>query len=200
MKLRHTAVTLVTAALLLPGLTSCISSRVQRRPYLIQENLDNAKRHLEQNNTEEAAQIYLAVLLADPGNGVAASGLAAIPEHDTDAFRPSVLGINLTRRPKNKSATPWGLMYPVNRILDLCDIVSVHIGTEGGVFFEAHATHAVQAAAGAADGIQLGWWQPRNLAGGSGQVAGFALGPFNCESEGYTRVGTKGMAMCNYAV
>jgi len=179
-------------------ISGCAMGSAQRLPYLVRENLDNAKRHLEQNNLEEAAQIYQAVLLADPKNAEAMSGLKYIGSYETGIIQPNLLGKNLCRHPKRKSNRLRLTLYPVNRILDLLDVVSFHAGLEGGVLADVHATHAVQAQAGASGGVQVGWWQGRNLAVGSGNVAGFALGPFNCEVERCMRVGTRGAETQSY--
>lgn len=198
--MKRTALT--TIGLLVAGcvLTGCATDRSQRRPYLVQENLDNAKRHLAQKKTEEAAQIYQVVLLAEPGNADAQSGLASIPKYDGSILRPSLLGKNLCRSPRRDGVGLWIALYPVNRILDVMDVVSFHVGLEGGALADVHATRIVQAGAGAGGGMQLGWWHRRNLAVGSGHAAGFELGPFNVEGEGFTRAGTGGAASRSYSV
>ncbi len=48
--------------------------------------------------------------------------------------------------------------------------------------------------------MQLGWWQKRELAVGSGNVAGAALGPFSVEGEGHTRAGTRGAGSKKFAL
>lgn len=140
------------------------------------------------------------MLLADPTNAEAMSGLESIGSYDTGIIQPSLLGKNLCRRPKSKGIGWRIALYPVNRVLDMLDVVSFHAGLEGGVLADVHVTHALQAEAGASGGMQVGWWQGRNLALGSGNVAGFALGPFNCEGEGFTRVGTRGAATRSYSL
>jgi hypothetical protein len=181
-------------------MAGCATERAQRRPYLVQENLDNAKRHLAQQRTEEAAQIYQVVLLAEPGQAEAKAGLASIPQYDDSILRPGLLGKNLCRRPRRDGVGLWIALYPVNRVLDVMDVVSFHVGLEGGVLADVHATRAMQAGAGAGGGMQVGWWHRRNLAVGSAHAAGFELGPFNVEGEGFTRAGTGGAATRSYSV
>ena len=190
----------VVAGLAVCIVAGCATDSTQRRPYLLRENLDNAKRHLEQKDQEEAAQIYQAVLLADTANAEAKAGLAGIPSYDASLMQPSLLGKNLCRRPKRDGIGWWIALYPLNRMLDILDVVSFHVGLEGGALADVHMTHAAQLEAGACGGMQLGWWHGRNLAVGSGNVAGFALGPFNCEGEGFTRVGTRGAATRSYSL
>ena len=179
---------------------SCTSSRAQRRPYLIMENVDNAARHLEKKETEEAAQIYQAVLIADPFNEKAKSGLASIGKYDASVMKPSLLGTNLRRRPQRESMALWFVMYPVNRVLDLLDVVSISVGLQGGLYLDAHATRAMQADFGAGGGMEIGWWQKRELAAGAAHVAGLALGPFETQGEGYTRVGTHGAKSTSFSM
>jgi len=192
---------LAAGALLAFLTTGCATIRSQQLPYLIRENLDNARRHLAQKNNEEAAQIYQAVLLADPLNAEARTGLDGIPSYDAKIMKPTVLGTNYCRRPKRDVSRRLRLaMYPLNRVLDALDVFSFHVGLEGGVLADAHLTHAMQLQAGGSGGMQLGWWQGRNLAAGSAYTSGFALGPFNCENEGFTRAGTRGAAAKNFSL
>ncbi len=178
--------------LALPLLISCASSKRQRRPYLIDENLDNAARHLQAGEEEEAAQIYRVVLFADPTNTQARQELQALGGCERCIIEPSLLGQNLTKYPDRDSSTLWLVCYPVNRILDVLDIVTLQFGPQGGIYADAHATYAVRAAAGAGGGAEIGWSQKRELAAGSGHVCGLALGPFSAEGSGMTRVGTCG--------
>jgi hypothetical protein len=164
------------------------------------ENLDYAAKHMEAGQTEEAAQLYQVVLLADPMNEKARAGLAGIGQYDRCILEPTLLGINYVCRPLRKSPVLWLVLYPVNRVLSILDIVSFHVGLEGGAYVDAHVTHAMQAAAGAGGGMQLGWWLRRDLAVGAGHVAGLALGPFSVEGEGYSRFGTGGIRSSAFSV
>ena len=179
---------------------SCSTDRSQRRPYLIMENLDYAAKHVGAGQTEEAAQLYQVVLLADPMNEKARDGLAGIGQYDRCILEPTLLGINYVCRPLRNSYALWIALYPVNRVLSILDIVSFHVGLEGGVYVDAHVTHAMQAAAGAGGGMQLGWWLRRDLAVGSAHVAGLALGPFSAESEGFSRFGTGGIRSSAFSI
>jgi hypothetical protein len=155
---------------------------------------------MESGQTEEAAQLYQVVLLADPTNEKARAGLAGIGEYDRSILEPRLLGINYVPWPLRRSPVLWIVLYPVNRVLSILDIISFHVGLEGGAYADAHVTHAMQVAAGAGGGMQLGWWQRRDLAVGSGNVAGLALGPFSVEGEGYSRFGTGGIRSSSFSV
>ena len=179
---------------------SCSTDRSQRRPYLILENLDYAAKDVEAGKTEAAAQLYQVVLLADPMNEKARAGLAGIGQYDRCILEPTVLGLNYVCRPLRNSYALWIALYPVNRLLSILDIVSFHVGLEGGVYVDAHVTHAMQVAAGAGGGMQLGWWMRRDLAVGSAHVAGLALGPFSAESEGLSRFGTGGIRSSAFSI
>jgi hypothetical protein len=179
---------------------SCAADRSQRRPYLILENLDYAAKHMAAGQTEEAAQLYQVVLLADPTNEKARTGLASIGQYDRCMMEPTLLGLNYVSRPARRSPLLRIVLYPVNRVLSLLDIVTFHIGLEGGAYVDGHVTHAMQLAAGAAGGMQLGWWQRRDLAVGAGHVAGLALGPFSFEGEGHSRFGTGGVRSRSFSI
>ena len=188
----------VVTVLLLP--VSCSVNRDQRRPYLIMENMDNAARHLEQGQKEEAAQIYQVVLLADPSNAEAQEALDSIADYDRSIAQPSRLGKNLVKNPKTESDLLWFLFYPVNRVLDVLDVVSVSAGLQGGFYLDGHVTRGAQASFGAAGGMQMGWWQKRELAVGAGHFAGTALVPISVEGEGCTRIGTRGIRNASFSV
>ena len=178
----------ITASLL----TSCVASKRQRRPYLVMENMDNAARHLEQGQEEEAAQIYQTVLFADPSNEEAEANLDDIGSYDRCIMKPSPLGLNLVRKPKREGAALWIALYPFNRIMDILDIFTLEVGPQGGVYASAHATRALNLGAGAAGGAYVGWDQKRDLSVGSGHIAGFSILPFSCKGQGVSKVGTYG--------
>jgi hypothetical protein len=168
---------------------------------LVTENLDNAARQFAQGHPEEAAEIYHAVLVADPHNAKATAGLEEIGPYTTVLVRPSALGVNLCRRRPGGSTALRICTYPVNRVLDLLDVISFHVGLEGGVYVDAHATRAVSTELGAGGGMHLlGWWPRRELGLGAGHVAGVAVGPFEAQGEGFTRLGTRGARTRSFSV
>ncbi len=179
---------------------SCASGRELRRPYLIMENLDNAARCLDRGDREAGAQIYQVVLLADPLNEKARTALVDIGEHEDCFIGPSLLGKNRVANPSGRSRRLAIALYPLNRVLDILDVVSVHVGLGGGVYVDAHATRSVQVVFGAAGGTQIGWWQKHELAAGASHVAGAALGPYSAESEAYSRAGTRGAGRSSFSV
>jgi hypothetical protein len=162
--------------------------------------MDYAATHLESGQKEEAAQIYQVVLLADPTNAKALAALAGIGEYDRSILEPTLLGINYVPWPLRRSSVLRIVLYPVNRVLSILDIVSFEVGLGGGAYVDAHVTHVMQVAAGAGAGMQLGWRLRRDLAVGSGNVAGLALGPFSVESEDYSRFGTGGIRSSSFSI
>ena len=186
--------------LVLPLMVSCASSRRQRRPYLIDENLDNAARHLNAGQKEEAAQIYRVVLFADPTNTEAQEKLREAGGCERCIVEPSLLGQNLIKYPERESSTLWFVCYPINRLLDVLDIVTVQLGPQGGLYADVHATYAVRTAIGAGGGAEIGWSQKRELAAGSGHVCGLARGRFSAEGAGFTRFGTCGARNASHSV
>lgn len=178
---------------------SCAADRSQRRPFLIKENLAYAAEHAQRNESEEAAQIYQIVLLADPDNAEATAALDKIGYYERTILQPSLLGKNYISAPKRDRNALWMLMWPVNRVLDLLDCVSFHVGLEGGVFVDAHVTRAAQLGGGTGGGTQVGWWQKRDAGFGSGHVFGLAAGPLSVDGEGYTRFGTAGVSNASFS-
>lgn len=86
----------------------------------------------------------------------------------------------------------WIAMYPVNRVLDVLDVVSFSAGLEGGLYANAHVTRAVQLGLGGGGGFNVGWWQKRELGADVDTISGLALGPFMLETENLSRAGTRG--------
>ena len=188
----------VASVLLLPA--SCSSwDRAQRRPHLIRENLDYAAEHMKKTELEEAAQIYKVVLVADPLNEEAKAALAKIGDYDRSLVEPNAMGKNFVRRPKTKSIFTRIFMYPVNRVMDVLDIVSFHVGLEGGALVDLHATRGLQAAAGAGGGLEVGWWQKREAGLAAAHVMELAFLPLSAGGEGYTRLTTAGATTASYS-
>jgi hypothetical protein len=192
----RTAVLITVAAMLM----SCAATSVQRRPHAITETLSYAERHSEQGRAEEAAQLYQAVLYADPGNEVARAALDEIGKYEPYIMTPSLLGKNRVKRPRREGNALRIVMYPLNRILDILDIVTLQVGLEGGLYAEAHATNALAAGAGAGGGTQIGWSQKRDLSVGVGHVAGISLLPVAVKEQGGANAGTRGADARRYGV
>lgn len=81
--------------------------------------------------------------------------------------------------PSGRQPGKWVLMYPVNRALDVADIVSVGAGPVVGLYADVHATRALQLGAGGGAGMQAGWWPDRELGLRTGGVSGLHIGPFS---------------------
>ena len=182
------------------ALCSCATVTPERRPYLINESMDRADQHKAQGELPEAAELYSVVLLSDPTNQIAANKLKELGRQGWAVAAPSRLGVN---RAWGRETRSLGLaigLYPFNRILDVADIVSLHVGLEGGLLADVHATRALGAGLGGGGGMQLGWWQKRNFGVGVGHLSEFAVGPMAFADEGFARTGTAGMLASSYSL
>lgn len=189
---------LSACAMLVATLVACASGNAERRPYFITEALDRADKHLSRGQASEAAELYRVVQFADPINTRALQGLAAAGRtSDTAATLPTWMGINHCQVTP-KFSLPLALaLYPFNRLLDVADVVSFHFGLEGGALLDVHATRAMQAGFGGGGGLQMGWWQKRDLGLGVGHVGEIAILPLSAANEGYARFGTGGIRSNN---
>jgi hypothetical protein len=178
----------------------CASTKPQRLPYLVRENLDNAARQLENGNKDEAAALYKVVLLAQSTNTEAQAGLEKAGSSGIDLLTPTMLGVNKSRRPLGGNLGVRIIGYPINRALDLVDCFSFRVGLEYGVMADIHLTRALQALAGGGGGIELGWRERRDLFAGFGTDAGLGLGPFSAEAESITSLGTDGAKARSFTV
>ena len=191
-------VSFVAAAMVF--MTGCVSNSVQRRPYLIRENLDNAARQMQEHNKEEAAALYKVVLLVSPTNSEARAGLASTGSAGIDILTPSLLGINKSRRPTH-DGVGWRIaMYPVNRVLDICDCFSFRAGLGFGLMADVHLTRAAQLMLGGTGGMELGWRERRDLFAGFGTDVGVGWGPFSEEVESSSSFGTDGVKARTFSV
>ena len=100
--------------------------------------------------------------------------------------------------PSQRNTGLWVAMYPVNRVLDVLDVVSFSAGLEGGLYADVHVTRAVQLGAGAGGGGSVGWWPGRQFGVGADYVSAAAFGPYSSEKQGYTRAGTAGVTDGTY--
>lgn len=191
---------LLAGALLPLALFACATGNPERRPYLITENLDRADKHLIAGRVREAADMFHVVLLAEPDNRRATQGLTASGVTTGTTALPTLLGVN-ERRALAQPSLAWAIgFYPVNRLLDLADVVSFHVGLEGGVMADAHLTRALQLGLGGGGGLQLGWWQKRDLGLGVGHAGEIALLPYSVANQGFARLGTGGLRSNSYNV
>lgn len=184
---------LLGCAALALTLAACASGSAERRPYLINEALDRADKHLSRGQTWEAAEMFRVVQLADPISARALQGLAAAGHTTQTTTLPTWLGINRSPVAPDASLPLAIALYPINRLLDLADVVSFHVGLEGGALLDVHATRAVQVGLGGGGGVELGWWQKRDLGLSVGHLGEFALLPISASNEGFARFGTGGI-------
>jgi hypothetical protein len=104
------------------------------------------------------------------------------------------------------------LAYPVNRVLDLTDVVSFSLGVYSGdpahlrkdgqwtwaalafpgFGLGVHATRALQVEFLTVYGLEAGWWPGRQLGVGNRRETLFALGPCSVGDVEWTRWGTAG--------
>ncbi len=90
------------------------------------------------------------------------------------------------------------LMYPVNRVLDVADIVSLGVGLEPGVYLDAHVTRLVQLGGGVGGGTEVGWWPHRELGLRAGTIGALHLGPWSAAKMEFFRGGTRGGESLEY--
>jgi hypothetical protein len=173
-------------------LCGCASVSTARRDFLRQSALERAQSHLEQRHAEEAAELFHAVVLADPRNREAQTALKGLVSYDPVLTRATPLGNNFSRRRPHNSVAARIWAYPLNRILDVLDIVSVFVGFEAGLYADVHLTRAFAAELGGAGGAQFGWWQKRQLGAAGGRAAGAGFGPAVAHREMFVQDGTAG--------
>jgi hypothetical protein len=92
----------------------------------------------------------------------------------------------------------WVAMYPVNRLLDVADIVSLGVGIEPGVYLDVHATRLAQLGGGFGGGTEVGWWPHRELGLRAGSISGLHIGPWSGAKMTFSRVGTRGQESLEY--
>lgn len=100
--------------------------------------------------------------------------------------------------PSGKKPGLWMAMYPVNRVLDVADIVSVGAGPGLGLYGDVHATRAFQVGGGGGIAILGGWWLPRELGVRTGGMSGLYLGPLALANVNFARAGTLGVEGVEY--
>lgn len=154
--------------------------------------LDAAEGHLRDGNPAEAGYLAEAVLRIDPQSDRALA-LIARAEQAGPALRDPLLGSN--RPLRVRVARPvWvrALLYLPDRLLDLADVVSIDLHLGFGLYANAHATRALQAAGGARGVTGIGWHERRSLGVREQNDAGLVLGAFGAETTSGTLSGTSG--------
>ena len=81
----------------------------------------------------------------------------------------------------NRNTALWIATYPVNRVLDVLDVVSVSVGPGGGLYADVHATRAAQLSLGIAADVGVGWWYQRELGLSAEAIYGAGFGPWSAE-------------------
>jgi hypothetical protein len=100
--------------------------------------------------------------------------------------------------PSGRRPGLWFAMYPINRVLDVADVVSVAAGPGLGLYGDVHATRALQVGGGGGVGILAGWWRPRECGLRTGGVTGLFLGPVGWANMDFARGGTLGLEADEY--
>jgi hypothetical protein len=156
--------------------------------------MGSARRHHEAGRGAEAAQLVEAVLRID-GDYAGAGDLGLALESDSQyVFDQPLLGSNFARRvPVERSLAARILLYPVDRFLDLFDLLSFdgHVGI--GLYGSLHLTRAFQVTAGARGTGGLGWHDQRSLGILSQAESGFTVIGLGAESYAGSLVGTSGV-------
>jgi hypothetical protein len=186
---------LLTAAAVLPLLGVACATPTPRHEVerLADAALDAAEGHLRDGNPVEAGYLTEAVLRADPDSERALSLLARI-EAVGPVLRDPLLGSNRPLRAR-VARPPWirVLLYLPDRLLDLGDVASFDLHLGFGLYVNAHATRALQAAAGARGVTGIGWHERRSLGLREQNDAGLVLGAFGAEANSGTLSGTSGI-------
>ena len=161
---------------------------------MVEGATEAAEVHLEAGNPVEASELTRAVLRVDPDFAPALGIQNELPP-DLDAiYRNRSLGSNLARRVDvDRSTAAKVLLYPVDRFLDLCDIVSIDLHVGGGAFLNYHFTRAVQIGAGLRAVTGIGWHERRSLGSKSQAESGIVFLPFGAEVTAVTLAGTSGV-------
>jgi hypothetical protein len=110
-----------------------------------------------------------------------------------------------TRTPGRNTAL-WVATYPVNRVLDVLDVVSISAGVYFPSGAEIHVTRAAQLGLMLTVGAEVGWWPNRELGFGTEVISSepvgdqqykdsstrAAFGPWSWGRTEYWRWGTRG--------
>jgi hypothetical protein len=164
-----------------------------REPHQTQVHVDGQRaaataRHAA-GEDELARSLAQGVLALDPGPAGWADGID---------LSSSWQGVNRAAR-RSRPASGWrrALLWLPDRLLDLCDLVSVDLGLGVGLGADVHATRSLQLGASAGASLGVGWHPQRSLgvrlhngrqlaAGpwGRGFLTGFDRGTGNARAGG----------------
>lgn len=129
---------------------------------LVRRSVDASRAHHSAGRVAEAAVMMRAVERVAPED----AGFVALEAEIGEELRPYVAGglLGFNRRPRTRverSVLERILLYPVDRVADLVDLVSFEVGFALGGSINAHVTRAVQAGFGMGWRYGVGLVQPR---------------------------------------
>ena len=153
-----------------------------------------ARAHHQAGNDVEAAQLLEAALRVDPQLAEAQELRESLSAEIEFLFDHPWLGSNFARRPATeRSTTAKILLYPLDRFLDLLDIVSLELHVGPGLYFNLHVTRALQAGIGFHGTGGLGWHDHRSF-GVLGQAeSGIVVVALGAQAYAGSMAGTSGV-------
>ena len=180
---------------LLARVTACASPppahEIER---LVEDTVRTAAGHEEIGNDLEAMELTRAVLLVDPGNAEAREIQDRLRPDLAEIYSHTLLGANFARRaPVERSTTAKVLFYPIDRILDLCDVITLDLHVGLGAYANFHFTRAAQVGLGVRAVGGLGWHDRRSLGVLTQADSGITLVALGAEAAAGLAAGTSGI-------
>lgn len=161
---------------------------------LLSHSLLAAQNHHARALDAEAAALLEAVATVDPAYPGLGELRASLDPRAAVGMRRGLLGMNRKLRPEAFRPI-WArvLLWLPDRALDLMDVVTFELHTGVGIFADAHATRAVQLAAGARSIDGFGLHDHRSLGMRSQGEVALAAGMAGAQSYASGIVGTSGV-------
>lgn len=136
----------------------------ERADVLLGRTVEDASLLLEKGLVPEASVLLHAVERIDPGYPGAAELRAKIGSDGEVYLARGPLGINRRNRVRvERGLLVPLLLYPLDRVLDVLDLVSFDVHAGIGVLANVHVTRAVQAGAGVRTKAGVGLHNPRSI-------------------------------------
>lgn len=153
-----------------------------------------ARGHLGEGRHPEALMILHAARRVAPGDSEVVAALEQVPAGARNPGARALLGSNQRLRPPiGRSPAARVLLYPVDRVLDLTDLVSADLGFGLGLLANVHATRALQVGAGFSGKAGVGWHRHRSLGMQTETEAGIVLPAVGTQAFAGARAGTSGI-------
>ena len=161
---------------------------------LVDDALHSAEGHERTGNHLEAMELTRAVQLVDADNPLAREIQDRLPPDLDEIYAHTLLGANFARRaPVERSTTAKVLFYPIDRILDLVDVITVDLHVGLGAYANFHWTRAAQVGLGLRGVGGLGWHDRRSLGVLTQADSGITLVALGAEAAAGLAAGTSGV-------